>query len=125
MLWAIRNVWSPRHDDENMGPTIFRTLVEDVSLEEMSVPGLYAGRSEIANVSFRRADPHFSTFNWTDVLNCDSTKSDLSGADLRAGRFERCNFKSSNLSGADCRGSTLETCSFENADILWALRECI
>src|SRR5215472_9717076 len=105
----------PRHDEEKMGPTIFRIFVEDVSMEELTVPGLYVGRSEIANVSFQRTDLHFSTFNWTDILDCDFSESDLSGADLRACRFERCNFKNSNLSGADLRGSSFEACSFEDA----------
>ncbi len=105
----------PRHDDEEMGPTIFRTMVEDVALDDLTLPGLYVGHSEITNVSWQRADLHLSTFNWSDVVACNFRGSDLSGADLRACRFERCDFKDANLGGADLRGSTFEACSFENA----------
>jgi hypothetical protein len=55
----------PRHDDQLLGPSIFRMLVEDVRLEDVTLPGLFVGRSEVRRLSFRGSDLHLSTFNWS------------------------------------------------------------
>jgi hypothetical protein len=102
----------PRHDDEDLGPSIFRTLVEDVALEDLTLPGLYVGRSELKRVSFRGSDLHLSSLNWSDIRDCDFSASDLSGADLRACEFVRCTFAGGDLSSADLRGSGFHGCVF-------------
>ena len=105
----------PRHDDENPGPSMFRILVEDVSLAGLTLPGLYVARSELRRVSFRGSDLRLSAFNWSDVSECDFGGADLSRTDLRACRFVQCNFSAADLSEADLRGSTFEACAFDRA----------
>ena len=105
----------PRHDDESLGPSIFRQLVGDVALADLTLPGLYVGRSELRRVSFRGSDLHFATFNWSDFADCDFTAADLTGADLRACQFVGCTFRDADLSSADLRLSTFDRCTFERA----------
>jgi uncharacterized protein YjbI with pentapeptide repeats len=105
----------PRHDDEELGPSVFRSLLQDVSLEGLTLPGLYVGRSELKAVSFRNSDLHLSAFNWSDLVECDFAAADLSGADLRGCRFVRCTFRGANLSTADLRASSFDGCAFEGA----------
>jgi Pentapeptide repeats (9 copies) len=105
----------PRHDDENPGPSLFRVLVEDVSLAGLTLPGLYVARSELRRVSFRASDLRLSAFNWSDVSECDFGDADLSRTDLRACRFVQCIFSAADLSEADLRGSTFEACAFDRA----------
>jgi BTB/POZ domain-containing protein KCTD9 len=105
----------PRYDDAEMGPTVFRMLVEDVSLENLTVPGLFVGRSELLRVSFRGTDLRLSTLNWSNFLDCDFREVDFSGADLRACIFVRCSFARANLEDTDLRVSTFEGCSFDGA----------
>ena len=107
----------PRHDDEDVGPSIVRAAIDDVALDALTLSGLYVGRSELRNISFRDTDLRLATFNWSDLLDCDFTGADLSGADLRACRFERCVFRSANLARTDVRGSTFELCTFEAASL--------
>jgi uncharacterized protein YjbI with pentapeptide repeats len=111
----------PRHDENPPGPSIFRLLLEDVSLEDLRLPGLYVGRSELRRVSFRGSDLHFSAINWNDVVECDFRGTDLSGADLRSSRFVRCNFSKADLSGADLRGASFDSCTFEGAMVRGAI----
>lgn len=105
----------PRHDDETPGPSIFRQALQDVSLPDLTLPGLYVGRSQLKRVSFRGSDLQLATFNWSDLFDCDFSAADLSGADLRACRFVRCQFRSANLAGADLRGSSFQECDFVDA----------
>jgi uncharacterized protein YjbI with pentapeptide repeats len=105
----------PRHDDEELGPSIFRMLVEDVALEDLTLPGLYVGRSELRRVSFRGSDLHLSAINWSDLADCDFSGVDLSASDLRACTFVRCVFRGANLARADLRGSKFEGCDFVDA----------
>ena len=105
----------PRHDDEAPGPSIFRALVEDVSLTDLTLTGLFVGRSELKRVSFHGADLRVSAINWSDLSDCDFSGADLSGADLRACRFVRCSFAGANLSEADLRRSTFEGCELKGA----------
>jgi hypothetical protein len=105
----------PKHDDERPGPSIFRTVVEEVDLTNLTLPGLYVGRSELRDVTFQGSDLHMSTFNWSDLTQCRFMAADLTDADLRACRFVRCAFSSANLSRADLRGSTFADCVFDGA----------
>lgn len=105
----------PRHDDEEVGPSIFRLLLEDVKLEDLTLPGLYVARSELRRVSFRGSDLHLSAINWTDLSDCDFSGADLSRSDLRACKFVRCLFRNANLAEADLRGSAFEGCEFADA----------
>lgn len=105
----------PRHDDDDFGPSIFRMLLEDVDLANLTVPGLYVGRSQLRRISFRDSDLHLSALNWSGLEECDFSGADLSGSDLRACRFVRCLFRGANLAQADLRGSTFEACAFDDA----------
>jgi len=105
----------PRHDDEELGPSIFRLSLEDVDLTNLCLPGLYVGRSELRRISFAGSDLHFSTFNWSDLVDCDFRGADLSGSDLRACKFVRCLFRDANLARSDLRGSDFEACAFDHA----------
>lgn len=107
----------PRHDDEEPGPSIFRSAIDGAALESLTLPGLFVGRSALKAVSWRDTDLRLATFNWTDVLECDFTGADLTAADLRACRFERCVFRSATLSRADLRGSSFAACEFEAASM--------
>jgi hypothetical protein len=107
----------PRHDDDVLGPSMFRMLVEEVSLAGLTLPGLYVARTELRGVVFRDADLHLAAFNWSDIVECDFTRADLSDADLRACQFERCTFRDSCLVRADLRGSRFEQCAFEGANL--------
>lgn len=111
----------PRADDDKLGPSLFRMLVEDVELDGLSIPGLYVGRSELTRVSFRGSDLHLSAINWSDVIECDFREADLSGADLRASKFIGCDFSSANLAKADLRASTITDCEFSEANFKGAL----
>jgi uncharacterized protein YjbI with pentapeptide repeats len=105
----------PRHDDEEPHPSIFRLRLEDVSLTDLTLRGLYVGRSELKGVSFQNSDLQVSTFNWSDLVECEFSDADLAGADLRACRFVRCDFRGANLSRADLRLSAFDDCTFESA----------
>jgi uncharacterized protein YjbI with pentapeptide repeats len=105
----------PQHDDEVLGPSIFRMSVADVSLDGLTLPCLYVGRSELNRVSFASTDLHLSTMNWSDVLECDFSGAILTAADLRACQFQKCRFREADLSDADLRGSSFEDCVFEGA----------
>jgi len=111
----------PRHDDDELGPSIFRMSVEEVLIEGLTLPGLYVGRSELVRVSFKDTDLHLSAFNWSDIFDCDFSGADLSDTDLRACKFLRCNFSGANLAGSDLRGSTFEGSTFSDADLRNAL----
>jgi hypothetical protein len=111
----------PRHDDEVLGPSIFRTLVEDVSLDGLSLPGLYVARSNVRRVSFTGSELRFAAFNWNGISDCNFEGADLAGADLRACVFERCLFRGANLAKADLRCSNFKGCRFDDANLEGAL----
>jgi uncharacterized protein YjbI with pentapeptide repeats len=105
----------PRADDLEFGPSIIRTLVEGADLSDLTLPGLYVGRSELRRVFLAGSDLRLSTFNWNDVSACSFYRCDLSGADLRACNFERCSFTQAELTQADMRHSTFRDCDFTGA----------
>ena len=110
----------PRHDDEILGPTIFRMRAADVSLASLTLTGLYVGRSELRRVSFQDTELRLAVFNWSDIVECDFRRADLSDADFRACRFVRCDFGDATLVRTDLRGSTFEDCSFDGANFTGA-----
>ena len=107
----------PRSGDEVLGPSIFRTLVEDASLEGLSLPGLYVGRSLVRRVSFAGSELRLAAFNWSDIADCNFEGADLAGADLRACVFERCNFRRADLAKSDLRCSNFRGCRFDEASL--------
>ena len=107
----------PRHDDEEMGPTLFRQGIESVSFAGLSLPGLFVGRCELRTCSFRGTVLGLATLQWSDFIECEFAGADLTGADLRASRFIRCGFEGSVLRDADLRGASFEACRLSDADL--------
>ena len=105
----------PRHDDDPMGPSIFRAMSEDANLENLTMPGLFIGRSELVRASFKASELSLSTLTWNDFTDCDFSNCNLSQSDLRSSIFVRCNFDNANLAESDLRRSTFEGCTFINA----------
>lgn len=111
---------SPRHDDEQLGVSFFRTCLVDVTLDHLTLPRSFFGRSEIRNVSFRGTDLSESTANWNDFINVNLSYANLSRADFRASIFERVSFRGAVLRGADLRRATFHRCTFADADLTGA-----
>jgi uncharacterized protein YjbI with pentapeptide repeats len=111
----------PRYDDEDPGPSLFRTLLADCSLERMTLPGLFVGRSELSRVSFTASDLHLSTFCWNDLTQCWFDRCDLADSDLRSSNFNRCDFSHANLTRCDLRHSSFEECRFDGAVLAGAV----
>lgn len=111
---------SPRHDDEHLGISFFRTRLADVTLDGLTLPRTFFGRSEICSVSFRGSDLSESTANWNDFIDVDFSSCDLSRADFRASNFERVNFRKAVLRNADLRRATFRGCTFTDADMAGA-----
>jgi len=107
----------PRHDDEQLGVSFFRTRLADDSLDGLTLPRTFFGRSEIRGVSFRGSDLSESTANWNDFIDVDFSFADLSRADFRASIFERVTFHGAVLRGADLRRTTFRSCTFTDADM--------
>jgi BTB/POZ domain-containing protein KCTD9 len=110
----------PRHDDEQLGLSFFRTRLVDVALDGLTLPRTFFGRSEIRSVSFRGSDLSESTANWNDFIDVDFSSADLSRADFRASIFERVTFGGAVLRGADLRRTTFRDCIFTDADMTGA-----
>lgn len=113
-------VRAPRHDDEVLGLHFFRTRLEDVHLDGLTLPRTFFGRSEIRKVSMRDSDLSESTANWNDFVDVDLSAADLSRANLRASRFERVSFRGAVLRDADLRHATFRGCAFDAADLTGA-----
>lgn len=107
----------PRHDDEEMGPTLFRQGIESVSFAGLTLPGLFVGRCELRACSFRGTVLSLASLQWSDFIECEFAGADLTGADLRASRFIRCDFGGSVLRDADLRGAAFEACRLSDADL--------
>jgi len=108
---------APRHDDEQLGVSFFRTRLADVALDGLTVPRTFFGRSEIRGVSFGGTDLSESTANWNDFIDVDFSSADLSRADLRASIFESVSFRGAVLRGTDLRRATFRGCTFTDADM--------
>ena len=107
----------PRHDDEELGVSFFRTSLADAKLEKLTLPWTFFGRSEIRAASFKGTDLTGSVANWNDFIDVDFTEANLSNADLRANLFERVRFTGASLVGADLRYCGIKQCDFTGADL--------
>jgi BTB/POZ domain-containing protein KCTD9 len=110
----------PRHDEQQLGVSFFRTRLADVALDSLTLPRTFFGRSEIRSVSFRGSDLSQSTANWNDFIDVDFNAADLSHVDFRASIFERISFRGAVLRGADLRRTTFRGCTFDDADMAGA-----
>jgi uncharacterized protein YjbI with pentapeptide repeats len=108
---------APQHDDEQRGVSFFRTRLTDATLDGLTLPRTFFGRSEVRSVSFRGTDLSESTANWNDFIDVDFSFADLSRADLRASIFERVCFRGAVLRGADLRRAKFRGCTFTDADM--------
>jgi uncharacterized protein YjbI with pentapeptide repeats len=106
----------PRHDDDDYGPSLFRTLVEDCALQRLTIPGLFIGRSELRRVDLSHSDLRLGNFAWNDFTTCWFTRADLTDSDLRGSQFVDCDFSSAILAGSDFRHSSFSGCRFRTAD---------
>jgi uncharacterized protein YjbI with pentapeptide repeats len=110
----------PRHDDEVLGVSFFRTELADAKLEHLTLPRTFFGRSEIRATSFLDTDLSESTANWNDFIDVDFSSADLSRCDFRASIFQRVRFIGARLAGADLRRGTFTGCDFTDADFTGA-----
>jgi uncharacterized protein YjbI with pentapeptide repeats len=108
---------SPRNDDEILGVSFFRTMLADVTMEHMTLPRTFFGRSEIRTTSFCGTDLSGSTANWNDFIDVDFGSSDLSGSDFRACVFERVQFTGATLANVDFRHCIFRDCDFASTDM--------
>lgn len=90
----------PRYDEVVGRLSFFRTLVEDQSFADLTLPGTFFGRSELARVSFRSCDLSHSTMCWNNFIDVDFTDACLADCDLRASIFHGCRFANADLSRA-------------------------
>lgn len=104
-------------DEEPLGVSFFRTRLADASLENLTIPRTFFGRSEIIRVSFRGTDLSESTLCWNDFIGVDFSESNLSGSDLRAAVFENVKFIRADLHRTDLRRSSYKDCDFTDADM--------
>jgi BTB/POZ domain-containing protein KCTD9 len=111
---------APRHDDEQLGVSFFRTQLADARLEGLTLPRTFFARSDIRGVSFRGSDLSQSTACWNDFTDVDFGEADLSEVDLRASIFQRVSFRGAILRGADLRRASFTGCTFAAADVTGA-----
>jgi hypothetical protein len=90
----------PRFDDKTLGVQFFRTRVEGADFSNLTLPGTYVGRTEIAHTSFRNTDLSHSTMCWNDFVEVDFTGACLASCDLRSSTFDECTFDDADLHGA-------------------------
>jgi BTB/POZ domain-containing protein KCTD9 len=107
----------PRHDDDELGVSFFRTLVADDDLSNLTLPRTFFGRSEIRRIGFRGSDLSESTLCWNDFIAVDFTECRMADADLRASTFESVRFVDADLRNVDLRRSTLDNCDITGADL--------
>ena len=107
----------PNHDDEILGVSFFRTLLNDEVLENLTLPRTYFGRSEIRGTSFKNSDLSESRLCWNDFIDVDFSNAKLNGSDLRASIYERVKFTNTDLQNADLRRSTFQNCDFTGANL--------
>jgi uncharacterized protein YjbI with pentapeptide repeats len=106
----------PDHDDHGLfGIRLFRTLMKDKILENLTLPRTFFGRSEIRNVSFAGTDFSESTLCWNDFVWVDFTSCDLCECDMRAAVFDSVKFSGANLNQSDLRRSDFKDCDFSDA----------
>lgn len=107
----------PRYDDEVLGVSFFRAMLANATLERLTLPWTFFGRSEIRSTSFRDTGLSGSVANWNDFIDVNFSGADLASADLRANLFERVRFVGASLAGADFRYCGFKQCDFSQADL--------
>ncbi len=107
----------PAYDDELIGVSFFRTLVGKNSLDNLTLPRSFFGRSEIQGTSFKNTDLSESRLCWNDFVEVDFTETKLEGSDLRASVYERVKFVRADLQNADLRRATFRDCDFTGASL--------
>jgi BTB/POZ domain-containing protein KCTD9 len=107
----------PQYDDEELGVSFFRTIIEGAKFHNLTLPRTYFGRSEIKNSSFVGSDLTESVANWNDFIDVDFSGADLSRFDFRGCALQGVKFGNSALKDADLRCCGFEDCSFEGADM--------
>lgn len=110
----------PRHDDDVLGVSFFRTELVDAKLEHLTLPRTFFGRSEIRGTSFRDTDLSESTANWNDFIDVDFSSADLTRCDFRACPFQSVRFAGARLTDADFRHCSFSGCDFNGADLTGA-----
>jgi BTB/POZ domain-containing protein KCTD9 len=113
----------PNYDDDILGFSFFRHIIEDGDFSDLTLPRTYFGRSGFERVNFRNTDLSGSRMCWNDFTECDFSKADLSGCDMRASRFQDCRFDGTVLCRADLRHSSFEGSSFTEADMSHAIAD--
>jgi uncharacterized protein YjbI with pentapeptide repeats len=104
---------APQYDDEEpLGINFFRTVLENISLNNATLPRTYFSRSEIRKVTFRNSDFSESTVCWNNFIDVDFTEANLANCDLRASIFIKVNWNKANLENTDLRHSDFEQCNF-------------
>jgi hypothetical protein len=66
--------------------------VAEHTLENLTLPRTFFGRSEISSISFQNTDLSESTLCWNDFIEVNFTDADLSESDLRASIYRRVTF---------------------------------
>ncbi len=111
----------PAYDDEELGPSLFRTLVEEFTVENLTLPGFFIGRSEIRQLAMRNCDLRLSCFCWNDFFSCSFANSILQATDFRDSNYLRCDFTDTDLREADLRRTFFEQCDFSGANLTGAI----
>ncbi len=111
----------PAHNDEQLGPSLFRTGAGDAQVQNLTLPGLFVGRSELRDLRMTNCDLRLSTFCWNDFTGCVFDRSILRAADFRDSNYLRCSFVDTDLREADFRRTFFEQCDFTGADLTGAI----
>jgi BTB/POZ domain-containing protein KCTD9 len=108
----------PQYDDEEpLGISFFRTVIEGDNLSNLTLPRTFFCRSEINDISFQNTDLSESHLCWNDFISVDFTDAILASCDLRASNFVDVKFVSANLNSSDLRLSYFDRCDFINASM--------
>lgn len=108
-------------DEEPLGISFFKELLEDSDLENLTLPRTFVGRCELKNVSFKNTNLMESRLCWNDFIDVDFTQSNLDGCDLRASLFHNVKFIDARLEAADLRHSSFNQCDFTGAQMKGAI----
>ena len=102
--------------DFDQGLSFFRTILECVSFDKLSIGNSAFDTSYLHDVTFIYADVSYSRFNESDLTLCDFTYTDLTGSIMTA-QMTGCRFTGANLTNADLSSSCINGCSFWQANM--------
>ena len=109
----------PKQDDEELGLSFFRTILEDEDQEEpfinLTIPRTYINRTKADVISFDGTDLSESAICWNEFEDVDFCESKLRDSDMRANQFLACVFDDADLRGCDLRHSEFNRCTFDGA----------